>query len=79
MADTQATVRSSSAARVLAAAIGLLALAACASVEDACLRDGFTAGTTAFDQCVADKRAEHPKYTGRSGGRGWGGPGGGGL
>ena len=74
--DTQTTVWNPSAARAGLAAVGMLVLAACASVsaEDACLKAGYASGTAAFDQCVADKRKNAHR-----GARGWGGPGGGGL
>ena len=80
MAHTQTTARHYSAVRAGLAALGLLVLAACASVapEDACLQAGFTAGTAAYDQCVAEKKAEQMKYSRYGSGRGWGGPGGGG-
>ena len=79
--QTRRTARHSSVARVGLVAVGLLVLAACASVnaEDACLRAGYAVGTAAYDQCVAEKKAEQTKYSRYGSGRGWGGPGGGGL
>ena len=56
--------------------IGMGLLGACSLVQEAgdyCNGQGYSQGTTAFEQCVANREAEAKRYrSGRRGGRGSG-------
>ena len=59
--------------------LALLAIAGCQTggqqyYQSACTRAGFTAGTAAFDACVAERAAEMARWNRGYGGGGGGGP-----